>query len=134
MTYKEVDKSNFFTMSAKGVLQHIGSEIVFTNLDKWEEEYDMYCRLMDIKTFHNFRTWKGFYVWRKNILFDKFSSAQSRLTSNMLMLNDILREALISIQDMCCSMVNESFVDLACVENLWLFYFIETQVMMAQQN
>lgn len=128
MSYKEVDKSNFFTMSSKGVLQQIGSDIVFTNLDKWEEEYRMYCRLMEIKLFRNFRKWKGFYVWRKNIMSDKFNSSQNRLGSNMLMLNDILRGALLSIQSMSYSMVNESFVDLACVENLWLFYFIETQV------
>lgn len=56
--YKEVDKSNFFTMSARGVMQHVGSESIFTSLDKWEAEYDMFQRLMKIRTFKMFRKWK----------------------------------------------------------------------------
>ncbi|KAJ8965683.1 hypothetical protein NQ314_003965 [Rhamnusium bicolor] len=128
VTYKELDKSNFFTMSTKGVMQHIGSEAVFTSLDKWEAEYTMYCRLMQIKTFFHFRKWKGFYVWRKTILYKKYHNAQKKLGNNMLSLNPILRGALLDIQLMCYKMIDVSFTDLSCIENFWLFYFVENQV------
>ncbi|ERL87542.1 hypothetical protein D910_04933 [Dendroctonus ponderosae] len=126
--YKEVDKNNFFTMSAKGVMQHIGSEVVFTPLDKWEAEYDMFQRLMKIRTFRTFRKWKGFYVWRKNIIYCKFTSAQKHLSQNMFLLNPLLRQGLIDIQYMCHKMVDTSFVELSQTENVWLFYFIENQM------
>nr|CAH7756356.1 unnamed protein product [Callosobruchus chinensis] len=126
--YKGVDKSNFFTMSAKGVMQHIGSDIIFTSLDKWEEEYNMYCRLMQIKSFLLFRTWKGFYVWRKNIIYKKFSSAQVNLQNNLLILNPIVRNGLLNIQNMCYKMSDFTFTDMSCIEDLWLFYFIDAQM------
>lgn len=63
VNYREVDKNNFFTMSAKGVMQHVGSEVIFTTLDKWEAEYDMFQRLMKIKTFRMFRKWKVCFVF-----------------------------------------------------------------------
>ncbi|CAH1180440.1 unnamed protein product [Phaedon cochleariae] len=126
--YKQVDKSNFFTMSAKGVMQHIGSEITFTSLDKWEEEYKMYCRLMDIRLFFCFRKWKGFYVWRTNILCKKRNLAKKHLEENMLILNPILRKGLLDIQDMCFKMTDVTFTDVSVIEDIWLFYFIERQM------
>ncbi|XP_050294811.1 dynein axonemal heavy chain 6 [Anthonomus grandis grandis] len=126
--YKEVDKNNFFTMSAKGVMQHIGSEVIFTPLDKWEAEYDMFQRLMNIRTFRMFRKWKGFYVWRKNIIYTKFTTAQKSLAENIFFLNPLLRQGLIDIQYMCYKMIDTNFVDLSEKENVWLFYFIENQM------
>ncbi|XP_057658316.1 dynein axonemal heavy chain 6 isoform X1 [Diorhabda carinulata] len=126
--YKQVDKSNFFTMSAKGVMQHVGSEIIFTTLDKWEKEYNMYCRLMEIRLFHYFRKWKGFYVWRINVKRKKIYNAKRNLEENMLSLNPILRQGLLDIQDMCFKMIDVTFTDVSDIENTWLFYFIEDQM------
>ncbi|KAJ8983473.1 hypothetical protein NQ317_014931 [Molorchus minor] len=128
VSYKEVDKSNFFTMSNKGVMQHIGSEVVFTKLDKWEEEYNMYCRLKQIKTFFHFRLWKGFYVWRRGVVFRKYSNSQKHIANNMLILNPIMRAAILDIQVMCVKMMEFSFTDPSTVENVWMFYFIEDQM------
>ncbi|KAJ8943600.1 hypothetical protein NQ318_006602 [Aromia moschata] len=126
--YKEVDKANFFTMSAKGVMQHLGSEVIFTSLDKWEEEYRMYCRLKQIKTFFHFRKWKGFYVWRRGVIYRKYSHSQKHLAANMLILNTKLRNAILQIQSMCVKMMEVSFTDLSIIENVWLFYFVEDQM------
>lgn len=115
-------------MSANGVLQNVGTEVVFTSLDKWEEEYNMYCRLMQIKTFRNFRKWKGFYVWRTNIVHKKRKNATRNLVINMILLNDILRDGLLKIQNMCCMFYDVTFTDVSVIEDIWLFYFIENQV------
>ncbi|XP_023013028.2 dynein heavy chain at 16F isoform X2 [Leptinotarsa decemlineata] len=127
-TYKNVDKSNFFTMSSKGVMQHVGSEIIFTTLDKWEEEYQMYCRLMEIKLFFFFRKWKGFYIWRRNVIQRKMNYARKHLEENMLVLNPILRDGLLSIQEMCYKLVDVTFTDVGTIQDIWLFYFIEKQM------
>lgn len=115
-------------MSANGVMQNIGTEVIFTSLDKWEEEYNMYCRLLQIKTFFYFRKWKGFYVWRTNIVHKKRRNAGRNLEANMLLLNDILRDGLWNIQNMCYKFSDVTFTDTSVIEDIWLFYFIENQV------
>ena len=43
------------------------NEAEFTALERWEKEYKDYKRLVKIPTFANFRMWKAFVVWRKNV-------------------------------------------------------------------
>ncbi|XP_031357040.1 dynein heavy chain 6, axonemal isoform X2 [Photinus pyralis] len=126
--YKEIDKSNFMTMSSHGVMQHVGTEVVFTHLHKWELEYNMYCRLMKIKSFFNFRLWKTFYVWRKGILYKKFQKAATFLNGNLFMLLPSLRVALIDIQHLCYVTAGLNFMDVSTIKNWHLFYFIEAQM------
>lgn len=126
--YEKVDKKNFLTMSAHGVLQSVGQEQIFTHLDKWESEYNMYCRLMRIKSFFFFRIWKAFYVWRKGVIYEKIKIARNYLTNNLFFLNDLLRDALLNIRGMCYKLFTTSFTDTTDIENFELFYFIEAQV------
>lgn len=115
-------------MSSSGVLQHVGPEVYFTSIEKWEEEFKMYCTLMRIKTFFYFRMWKAFFVWRKGIIFKKISNARKYLDSNLFILNPLLRSSLLDIQHMCCEMSTTTFTDVTKVEDWPLFYFIEAQV------
>ncbi|EEZ99537.1 Dynein heavy chain, cytoplasmic-like Protein [Tribolium castaneum] len=126
--FPKVDKSNFFTMSSKGVMQHQGVETVFTPLDVWEREFQMYCKLMHFRTFYRFRLWKGFYVWRKAVVRKKFKSAQVYLNENLFILNNELRAGLLAIQQMCYKMTDISFIDDDTIEDFLLFYFIENQM------
>lgn len=128
VTYTEAHGDVFFTMTADGVMQHIGNDMIFTPLDKWEQEYDIYCRLMQIKTFYCFRMWKGFYVWRKNILYCKFLAAQNHLRDNSFFLNSILRDALLNLQLMCYKLWETTFTNVHVIEDYLLFYFIEDQM------
>lgn len=128
MPYEEVDKTNFLTMSAHGVMQHIMADTVFTHLDKWEAEYNMYCRLMRIKSFFHFRCWKAFYVWKKGIIYKKFSKASNHIENNLFILIPNLRSTLIDVQEMCCNMITTSFTDVTNIEGWEMFYFIEAQV------
>lgn len=126
--YDKVDKNLFLTMSAHGVMQHIGQEQIFTHLDKWEAEYNMYCRLMKINSFFHFRIWKAFYVWRKTIIYNKLTSAKKFLNSNLFILNPLLGTALLDIRNMCHKLFETSFTDVTEIEEWELFYFIEAQV------
>lgn len=130
--YSEVDKSNFYTMSSKGVMQHVGIETIFTTLDKWEAEYNTYCRLVHYPTFYLFRLWKGFYVWRKAIVYTKFRKAQTHLRDNLFIVNEELRSGLLKIQQMCIKMVDSTFVENQQIQEFELFYFIEDQVIVCR--
>lgn len=115
-------------MSCSGVLHHIGNEVSFTTLNKWEAEYKMYCTLMSIKSLFYFRMWKAFYVWRKGITFRKRDSARKYLDANLFILNPMLRDSLLDVQAMCYEMSFKTFTDMTNIQNWHLFYFIEEQV------
>ncbi|KAF5287317.1 hypothetical protein FQR65_LT02190 [Abscondita terminalis] len=126
--YEDIDRSNYMTMSAHGVMQHIGLETIFTHLDKWELEYKMYRRLMQINVFFHFRMWKAFYVWRKGILFRKMFSAGRFLNNNLFMLVPSLRTALLDIRSMCYTLRDVRLTDVSKIRDFYLFWFIGTQL------
>jgi dynein heavy chain len=87
------------------------------------------CILMfQIKVYKQFRMWKGFYVWRKYCIWKKFCIAQEALKQNLFVLNPILQQALLSIQAMCCKLMDTSFTDVSKMEGNALSEFMEVQV------
>ncbi|KAF5272727.1 hypothetical protein FQA39_LY07754 [Lamprigera yunnana] len=126
--YEEIDKSNFLTMSSHGVMQHIGPEMIFTHLDKWEAEYNMYCRLMQIKTFFHFRIWKALFVWHKGVVYKKITNVKKYLKENLFILIPTLCQALVDVQSMCYLMGSATFAETENIANRYLFYFIENQM------
>ena len=54
-----------------------------------EKEYRDYKILIKIKTFSNFRMWKAFAVWRKNVRSKKISQCKNDLKANLFIVNDV---------------------------------------------
>lgn len=75
-----------------------------------------------------YRYWKAFYVWRKSILFRKYSKTRNKIAKNLFILTPILGKAMLSIQAMCCDMYMKSFADLSRDMDTAFFYFYENQV------
>ncbi|CAB3225668.1 unnamed protein product [Arctia plantaginis] len=125
--YEDLDKKNYFTISPCGVT-HYSKEMVFTKLPSWEQEYTIFVKLTDIKFFKVYRYWKAFYVWRKSILFRKYSKTRNKIAKNLFILTPILGKALLSIQAMCCDMYLKSFADLTRDMDTAFFYFYENQL------
>lgn len=121
-------KTDFLTISKRGVLQTHCRETIFTTLDIWEYEYQMYKKLMKFKTFSLFRMWKAFYVWKKGIFWRKMDNVKEFLENNLFILNPILRDALLNLQAMCFKFMYTSFVNVSNIENFHFFYFNEDQV------
>ena len=67
VSHSNIDKSDHFTISKLGVTHINNGEAEFTPLNQWEKELHHYSQLIKIKTFANFRMWKAFYVWKKNV-------------------------------------------------------------------
>ena len=65
--HSEIDPKDHYTISLQGVTHNTPDEVEFTKLSRWEKEYKDYQRLIKIPSFANFRKWKAFYVWRKNV-------------------------------------------------------------------
>ncbi|XP_022832877.1 dynein heavy chain 6, axonemal [Spodoptera litura] len=127
VTYENIDKRNYFTISPCGVT-HYSNEMVFTKLPAWEQEYTIFVKLTDIKFFKLYRYWKAFYVWKKSIMFRKYTKIRNKLAKNLFILTPVLGKALLSIQAMCCEMYMKTFADLSRDMDTAFFYFIEDQM------
>ncbi|XP_026730807.1 dynein heavy chain 6, axonemal [Trichoplusia ni] len=125
--YENIDKRNFFTISPCGVT-HYSNEMVFTKLPAWEQEYTIFVKLTDIKFFKLYRYWKAFYVWKKSIMFRKYTKLRNKLAKNLFILTPVLGKALLSMQAMCCEMYMKTFADLSRDMDTAFFYFIEVQM------
>ncbi|VVC96959.1 unnamed protein product, partial [Leptidea sinapis] len=125
--YEQIDRRNYLTISPCGVT-HYTSEMVFTKLADWEQEYIIFVQLTNIKFFANYRYWKAFYVWRKSILFRKYSKLRKKIAKKLFILTPVLGKALLSLQAMCCDMYMKSFADISRDMDTAYFYFIEVQM------
>ncbi|XP_053624487.1 dynein axonemal heavy chain 6 isoform X1 [Plodia interpunctella] len=125
--YEGIDRKNYLTISPCGVT-HYTNEMVFTKLPDWEQEYTIFVKLTDIKFFKVYRYWKAFYVWRKSILFRKYSKIRAKIAKNLFILTPVLGKALLSVQAMCCEMYMKTFADLSRDMDTAFFYFIEVQM------
>ena len=47
--YEKIDKTNFMTISRCGVTHYYPDEMVFTPLDVWEQEYDYYSKVVQVR-------------------------------------------------------------------------------------
>lgn len=47
--FEDIDKKNYFTISACGVT-HYTNEMVFTKLTDWEQEYTIFVKLTDVSS------------------------------------------------------------------------------------
>ncbi|CAK9798189.1 Dynein axonemal heavy chain 6 [Anthophora quadrimaculata] len=124
--YKDVG-ANYMTISASGVTQHSPDEMSFTPIEQWEREYMFYLKLLKIRTFVVFRSWKSFYVWKKTVTYKKFFRAKNYLQENLFISDAILSKALLEIKSMCSIFLDSSFFDSSVLEKLLLFYFVENQ-------
>ncbi|XP_070535810.1 dynein axonemal heavy chain 6-like isoform X2 [Ptychodera flava] len=101
VSHGNINPWDYSTISLKGVTHFSGDETDFTELDRWEQEYKYYTKLVKIRTFHLFRKWKAFTVWRKNVLSKKIANCKKQLQENLFIVNPSLRPALLNVREMC---------------------------------
>ncbi|XP_022090689.1 dynein heavy chain 6, axonemal-like isoform X2 [Acanthaster planci] len=101
VNHNGISHSDYYTISRKGVTHMQPNETVFTDLDRWEQEYRYYTRLVRIPTFALFRKWKAFTTWRKNVSSRKVASCKKQLQENLFIVNPSLRPALLNVREMC---------------------------------
>ncbi|XP_071825285.1 dynein axonemal heavy chain 6-like isoform X2 [Apostichopus japonicus] len=102
VAHGNINPSDYCTISAKGVSRvRNNSEADFTELDRWEEEYHYYTKLVQIPLFALFRRWKAFTTWRKNVRSRKITNCKKQLQENLFIVNQSLRPALLNVREMC---------------------------------
>ncbi|XP_045541953.1 dynein axonemal heavy chain 6 [Papilio machaon] len=125
--YEDLDRKNYFTISPCGVT-HYTSEMVFTKLNDWEQEYTVFVQLHEITFFKVYRYWKALYVWHKSVRFRKYSRLRSVLSRQLFLLTPPLARALLTVQALCCRMLEVSLADTTRHMDTPFFYFNEAQM------
>jgi hypothetical protein len=46
--YKDIDENCYFTLSTKGIMSKIQNEVTFTLLEKYEEDYTTYKKIIKV--------------------------------------------------------------------------------------
>ncbi|XP_039271711.2 dynein axonemal heavy chain 6-like [Styela clava] len=101
VTHDNIKPDDYMTISAKGVTRVHDGDSEFTELDRWEQEYRFYCKLVKIPAFKLFRKWRSFTVWRNNVNHHKTEIRRKALQENLFFLNSSLRPALLNVREMC---------------------------------
>ncbi|XP_063073303.1 dynein axonemal heavy chain 6 [Engraulis encrasicolus] len=101
VTYKSINKQDYYTISQHGVTYTCEGEVDFMPLSRWEYEYRCHRRLQRIPTFAHFRHWRSFSVWRKNVRYRKINLCKRALQEKLFIVDESLRPALIDIREMC---------------------------------
>uniref|UniRef100_A0A3B1KKI6 Uncharacterized protein n=1 Tax=Astyanax mexicanus TaxID=7994 RepID=A0A3B1KKI6_ASTMX len=100
VTYKNINKSDYYTMSPDGVMHHCDGQVDFLPLARWEQEYHYHRRLLQIPFFSLFRKWKAFRVWRTNVRSKNIKKCKQSLQERLFIINEFLGPALIDIKEM----------------------------------
>lgn len=82
-------EDEYLMISELGVLSVSKNKMELTSLERWEEEYNTYCKLIRIPFFAHFRMLKPFYVWRKKICDKKIHLAKEFLRNNLFFANQV---------------------------------------------
>lgn len=112
-------KYSYFTMSRYGVTMWSPHENYFTELNQWQNEYQMYCKIINIKAFALFRMWKGFKVWEKGVKWRKWHEARKNIQENLIFANPELAAVALRLQNDLWNLRGKVFVN---VESILLFY------------
>ncbi|XP_060075174.1 dynein axonemal heavy chain 6-like [Ylistrum balloti] len=102
VSHENINKADYCTISQQGAARmRSDDETEFVTLDRWEQEYHYFQKLIKIRTFALFRKWKAFNVWRKNVRTKRLKDCTKSLNENLFIVNPSLRPALLNVREMC---------------------------------
>lgn len=81
-----------------------------------------------LKTFYNFRLWKGFKLWQKTVQWKKLKEAKNYLEKNLLILMPTLAQCIIRMRERHHRFENMDFVRDSCPVGLNPASFVEVLV------
>lgn len=70
---KEIRENRFSTLSKNGLLRRLkDGDVEHVPLDRFIREHELYNKLMELTIFKQYRLWKCFSIWNRNIKQHKF--------------------------------------------------------------
>lgn len=123
----------YYTVTRHGVTYWRVSENFFTPLNQWQQEFQQFLSIIQIRTFSIFRLWKGFKVWEKTIKWRKLSFARNHLQNNLFIVIPQLAKAILRMRSDIVVLERLSFVNIENIEEWHPFYFLELHMRIYEQ-
>ena len=89
VTYENLPKHDYLTVSLEGVLSVTDDVHDHVPLERWEQEYHSHRRLLRIPTFARFPKWRAFRLWRSNVRAKKIHAARESLQHSLIIVNKV---------------------------------------------
>ncbi|XP_030378328.1 dynein heavy chain 6, axonemal [Scaptodrosophila lebanonensis] len=126
LTYAELDIFEpYYTITRHGVTYWHCGENFFTPLLQWQQEFEQFLSIIQIRSFSIFRVWKGFKVWEKAVKWKKIFTARDFLENNLFIAIPHLAKATLKIRSEIVQLERLNFVNVTNIENWHPFYFLE---------
>ncbi|TDG42323.1 hypothetical protein AWZ03_011259 [Drosophila navojoa] len=123
----------YYTVTRHGVTYWRVSENFFTPLNQWQQEFQQFLSIIQIRTFSIFRLWKGFKVWEKTIKWRKLNYARNHLQNNLFIVIPQLAKAVLRMRADLVVLDRLSFVNTEIIEEWHPFYFLELHMRIYEQ-
>ncbi|XP_032594376.1 dynein axonemal heavy chain 6 [Drosophila grimshawi] len=123
----------YYTITRHGVTYWRVSEHFFTPLNQWQQEFQQFLSIIQIRSFAIFRLWKGFKVWEKTIKWRKLSIARNFLQNNLLIAIPQLAKAILRMRSDVVVLERLSFANIENIEEWHPFYFLELHMRIYEQ-
>ncbi|ALC49870.1 Dhc16F [Drosophila busckii] len=123
----------YYTVTRHGVTYWRISENFFTPLNQWQQEFQQFLSIIQIRTFSIFRLWKGFKVWEKTIKWRKLNAARNHLQNNLFIVIPQLAKAILRMRSDLVVLERLSFVNVENIEEWHPFYFLEMHMRIYEQ-
>ncbi|XP_037937177.1 dynein heavy chain 6, axonemal [Teleopsis dalmanni] len=127
------DPHHYFTMSRHGVTHWHLDENFFTPLRQWQQEFQQFLSIIKVRTFANFRLWKGFKVWEKRVKWKKFNEAKLHLEDNLFIAIPQLGKAILKLRKEVVKLEKLNFINVTVIEDWHSFYFLELHMRIYEQ-
>jgi len=125
--YSTTKSQEYYTLSRSGITRFQESDSDFTPLDQWEREYALFNKMRGIPFFSKYRKWKTFAVWKTNVKGANLSTARDSLQQNLFIFIPSLRDALMTIKNLCFEVASLRLIDISSDKTLTLDEFISGQ-------
>jgi dynein heavy chain len=119
--------AEYYTLSRAGITHFHGVDSEFTPLDQWEREYSLFNKMRDIPFFSKYRSWKSFTVWKSNVKGQHLAAARDALSSNLFIFIPALRDALMTIKNLCAEVNKLRLIEVKTERTQTLAEFVESQ-------
>ncbi|XP_044147930.1 LOW QUALITY PROTEIN: dynein axonemal heavy chain 14 [Bufo gargarizans] len=108
--YTAVQCDVYWTVSASyvsKVMMVSGAEIMeAVPVTEWLCEREKYYAIKNIRTFSQFRLWKAFTVWKRNVHRSKMDSSKALLLRHLFLADGLFQDCLLYLQTLCEGAVN----------------------------
>ena len=124
---KEDHAEYYCTLSSRGITSFIDNDSDFTTLAQFQREYQIFTALSNLTFFKQYRMWKTFAAWKRNVTLSKITDRKAMLEDSLFILHPLFRESLLSLRKLCWNAARFVLYDIPTEEPMSLSEFCSRQ-------